>query len=109
MKLIRKRKTTNLVREISEVSGYTQEEILTSRNHNVTPWARLGMYVAKTRDGKSFEEAAHMFGRHFTTGWLSVKKVEDSLATETDDNRPIKDTLTEVIALVNKLDSYDEA
>ena len=109
MKLIRKRKTTNLVRALSEVSGYSKEEIITSRNHNVTPWARLGMYVAKTRDGKSFEEAANMFGRHFTTGWLSVKKVEDGLSAESNDSHPIRDTLAEVTALVDKLDSYDEA
>ena len=102
MNLVKKKKTNNLVQAVCDVSGYSKQEILTSTNHSVTPWARLGMYLAKKHGGKTFDESAKMIGRHFTSGWLSVKKVEESL-----DKQSVNHALEEIKSLVSKLDSFD--
>ena len=103
MKLIKKKttRTSKLVEAVASVSGYSEREVLTSRKHNITPWAHLGIYIAR-KTGMTYEEAAWHFGRHFTSGWLSVKKVEDSLQDE-----GVQESIDEIINLTTKLNNNE--
>jgi hypothetical protein len=88
MKLVKKNANEHIMEAVIDVSGYTKEELLTSRQHSITSWVHLGIYVAK-QSGMTIEESATLFGRHFATGHASIKKVKKNFAEVEDDLKDI--------------------
>ena len=87
MKLIKKSAKENLLRALSEVSGYSIGELMKKKSRTMAPWKKVGIYVAR-QEGYTFEDAAGIFDQHITTSWVAMKHVEEHF----DDLQPtIKD------------------
>ena len=78
MKLIKKSDFENIAPATSIVSGFSVKTLQKSRLHMHTSWVHLGIYAAKSM-GANLSEAGNAFGRHFTTGHVSVYKVKDEI------------------------------
>jgi len=78
MKLIKKAETNHLLPALSKVSGYTEHELTTKRTRLIVPWVKLGMYLAR-KEGRTFQESADLFGRHFSSSFNSIKEIEQEL------------------------------
>jgi len=96
MKLVRKNTKDNIIKAVTEVSGYNEEELKESKQHSVTSWVHLGIYVANEA-GLTIEDAAGLFGRHFATGHASIQKVKKKFPE-------VEDEIKEIVATKMKLD-----
>ena len=76
MRLIKKSETENLVTAVSQVSEYTVEELKNKRSKAILPWVKIGMWIAREHCGHTYEEAAGLFGKHFSSCYAAVKDVE---------------------------------
>ena len=75
MKLVKKNTVEHIMKAVTDVSGYSAEELRSSKQHSITSWAHLGIYVAN-QSGLTIEDASALFGRHFATGHACIKKVK---------------------------------
>tara|TARA_Y100000401_G_scaffold103251_1_gene94120 strand:- start:118 stop:423 length:306 start_codon:yes stop_codon:yes gene_type:complete len=96
MRLVRKNTKNNIIKAVTKVSGYNEEELKESKQHSVTSWVHLGIYVANEA-GMTIEDAAGLFGRHFATGHASIKKVKKKFPQ-------VEDEIKEIVATKMKLD-----
>ena len=96
MRLVRKNTKDNILKAVAEVSGYEEDELKESKQHSVTSWVHLGIYVANEA-GMTIEDAANLFGRHFATGHASIKKVKSNF----DD---VEDEVKEIVSTKMKMD-----
>lgn len=78
MKLIKKAETNHLLPALAKVSGYTEQELATKRTRLIIPWIKLGMYLAR-KEGRTFQDSADLFGRHFSSSYNSVKEIEQEI------------------------------
>tara|TARA_Y100000996_G_scaffold183573_1_gene143597 strand:- start:886 stop:1197 length:312 start_codon:yes stop_codon:yes gene_type:complete len=76
MKLIKKSEKDNLLKALSEVSGYSINELMKKKNRTMAPWKKVGIYIAR-QEGFTFGDAAGVFDQHITTSWVAMKHVED--------------------------------
>ena len=95
MKLIKKAETNHLLPALAKVSGYTEQELTTKRSRLIVPWIKLGMYLAR-KEGRTFQDSASLFGRHFSSSFNSVKEIEQ----EIEEHQP---TIDEVLAVKEAL------
>ena len=96
MKLIKKTAKENILKAVTEISGYDEGELKTSKKHSITQWAHLGIYVAN-ESGMTIEESATLFGRHFATGHASIKKVKNNF-------QDVEEDIKEIVSTKMKLD-----
>ena len=101
MKLVKKNAVNNLIEAICQVSGYSEELLMNSRTHSVTPWVHLGMYLAH-ESGLSHEKAAKLFGRSAVASWKMKLKVEGELT-----NPQVQDAAQEILRIKGELDNNE--
>ena len=101
MKLIKKNTMSNLLAAISQVSGYSEEELLTERHHALTPWVHLGRYIAH-ESGMSHHEAGQMFGRGAVSSWKTKNKVKEKKSDE-----GVHQAMQEILRVKEQLDEYE--
>lgn len=100
MKLIKKSAKENLLRALSEVSGYDIDELMKKKSRTMAPWKKVGIYVAR-QEGYTFEEAAGIFDQHITTSWIAMKHVEEHF-------EKLQPTIKEIQELKKQYDATGE-
>tara|TARA_R110002020_G_scaffold472468_1_gene700557 strand:- start:250 stop:558 length:309 start_codon:yes stop_codon:yes gene_type:complete len=85
---------------VSEISGYSPDEIVSSkRGNSITAWRHIGMFVARQR-GMTLDQVGKLFGKHYTSVSFAERKVE----------RKMNDTVRRAIEAVNnKVDNEPKA
>ncbi len=96
---------SNLLTAISQVSGYSKEELLTQRHHALTPWVHLGMYIAH-ESGMSHEKAGKVFGRGAVSSWKTKTKVQSQMSSQELGER-MRQTMREILRVKEQLDEYE--
>ena len=76
MRIIDKGKIENIKKAVSSVSGFGEAELMHSRDHTVTPWASLGMYLI-TKEGETATNAGSHYGRKHGAVHAIIKKIEE--------------------------------
>jgi len=74
VRIIDKSKIESIKRAVEEVSGLTNAELEFNRNHTVTPWASLAMYLIYS-EGETAANTAKHYGRKHPTVHHVVKKI----------------------------------
>ena len=100
MKPIKKAATNHLLPALAKVSGYTEKELTTKRSRLIIPWVKVGMYLAR-QEGRTFQDSASLFGRHFSSSFNSIKQLEQ----EIEDYQPAID---EILAIKEELNKENE-
>lgn len=79
MKLVKKVTPLNILTAVSNVSGFTPDELSTGTNRGtVSDWRHIGMFVAREH-GLTLTEAGKLFGRHYTTVTSAERRVRSKL------------------------------
>ena len=103
MRAIKKKTNPRVYLEaVAAVSGYDINTLLGSQKHSITPWAAIGMFVAREA-GLTYAEIGELFQR--TTGHChrQCKKMEYPV------NRGINEkVINEIIERKNSLIEQDE-
>ena len=74
MKLLTKFDLDNIVKAVSDISGYTEFQLTLHKKHAYTAWVHLGIYAARDM-GASIEDAGKAFNRLIPTGHACISKV----------------------------------
>ncbi len=78
MRLVKKTTSESILDAISDVSGYSPEELRgRERGATLAQWRHVGMHVARER-GMTLIAAGEIFNRHFTTAIMAYNKVEEN-------------------------------
>jgi len=76
IKLVKKTTPESILDAVSDVSGYSQDELRGSaRGATLAQWRHVGMHVARDR-GLTLVAAGNIFRRHFSTATMAYQKVE---------------------------------
>jgi len=75
VRIIDRNKIENIKRAVSSVSGFGEAELRISRDHTVTPWASMGMYLI-SQEGETAHKAASHYGRKYGAVYAIKKKIE---------------------------------
>ena len=78
MRIVDKTKVENIKKAVSEVSSYSQAELEYNRNHNVTPWAAMAMYLI-SKEGETAQSAAAHYGRKYGAVHAATKKIDANI------------------------------
>ena len=82
MKLVKKVTPSSILDAVSNVSGFTTDELSTGTNRGtVSNWRHIGMFVAREH-GLTLTEAGDLFGRHYTTVTSAERRVRSTLKEE---------------------------
>lgn len=82
MKLIKKVEPQAVMTALTDVSGFTPEDLASeATGGSIADWRHLGMYVAKEY-GIPLKVIGEMFGRHFSTVSSAERKVRALLKHE---------------------------
>ena len=98
MKLIKKSETSNLLSAISKVSEYSESELQNARSRDIMPWVKLGMFIAREHCGHTYEGAASLFNKHFSSCYAAISKVKMTLDE-------CEDTINQMLEVKKELDS----
>lgn len=78
MRIIDKNRIEKIKEAVVDVSGYSSIELELNRNHTVTPWASLGMYLI-TKEGETAKNASAHYGRRHGAVHVVTRKIESDL------------------------------
>tara|TARA_R100000353_G_scaffold144999_1_gene103940 strand:- start:1048 stop:1353 length:306 start_codon:yes stop_codon:yes gene_type:complete len=82
MKLVKKVEPQTVLNAITELSGFTSEDLSSDvSGGTIADWRHLGMYIAKEY-GIPLKTIGAMFGRHFSTVSSAERKVKSLLQHE---------------------------
>ena len=100
MRLIKKSEKTNLLKAVSEVSGYSVNELMVKKNRTVAPWKKVAIYIAR-QEGFTFDAATDIFDQHISTGFQAVKHVKSNM-------EKLKPTIEEIQKRKQLYDSHED-
>tara|TARA_B100000530_G_scaffold133061_1_gene82905 strand:+ start:577 stop:888 length:312 start_codon:yes stop_codon:yes gene_type:complete len=89
MKLLKKITPEAILHALSNVSGFSVEELQSTSGGGVSQWKHLGMFVARDR-GMTLKQVGDIFGRHFTTVTLAEQKVRKALQDDPEITQAIE-------------------
>jgi|TARA_A100001201_G_scaffold135376_1_gene123618 excinuclease UvrABC helicase subunit UvrB len=78
VRIVNKTKVENIKKAVSEISTYSQAELEFNRNHNVTPWAAMAMYLI-SKEGETAQSASSHYGRKYGAVHAATKKIEANI------------------------------
>jgi chromosomal replication initiation ATPase DnaA len=79
MKLVKKVEPQQVLKAITDISGFTSEDLSSDvSGGTIADWRHLGMYVSKEY-GIPLKTIGEMFGRHFSTVSSAERKVKSLL------------------------------
>lgn len=76
MRIIDNNRIETIKKAVSSVSGFGEAELMHSRDHTVTPWASLGMYLI-SQEGETAHKTASHYGRKYGAVYAIKKKIEE--------------------------------
>lgn len=71
-----------LLESISRHSGHTPDEIRNSREHKVSHWRKIAMYILVKEYKWTYESAGGVFGKKAPHAHISVADIKKKLNTE---------------------------
>ena len=79
MKLVKKITPSSILDAVSNVSGFSTDELSTGTNRGtVSDWRHIGMFVAREH-GLTLTETGNLFRRHFKTVTSAERRVRSKL------------------------------
>jgi hypothetical protein len=75
VRIVDKKKIDSIKKAVVAVSGHGEAELRISRDHTVTPWASLGMYLI-SKEGETANKTASHYGRKYGAVHSIRKKID---------------------------------